>query len=604
MGNEAKEGKHARRIKRIVDQMGVVRTKEAKAEMEERNGEMYLGLDLSTQGLKAEILNSHLEVKATGTINFDRDLPHYRTSGGAHVSGLRATVPSMMFAEALDLLLTQMKNKGFDFGKVAGISVSGQQHGSVWWENGSEKVLTSLDASKGSLKDQLHGCFSLKEGPIWMDSSTAKECEHMRNALGGDRKVLNLSGSRPYERFTGNQIRKVYLTQREAYDRTERISLVSSMVTSLLIGRYAPIDASDASGMNLMNIRAKCWSWELLQTVVHNDSKNAKNVLNPKRLGSEAEKLWRKLGGKRGVVPSYSICGDVAQYFVEKYQFSPACKIVAGSGDNPSSLVGLRGTAPGDVIISLGTSDTLFAVTENASMKGLDGHVLINPLDDSTYIKMLCFKNGSLTRERVRAKFTDGTWESFSNALKTTAPGNEGYIGIYFLDPEIVPTFNAQRVFRFSPSNQPVREFPRPEHEIRALLEGHFLSMRVHTMGMRLPKLNKVIATGGASQNSDILQIIADVFKAPVYVHKDGSGSAALGAALRVIHALACSNLKSFVTLDDALKAYGCKPRESFFKKAAHPRNTYVYDHMIKKYEDLERAVVLVGLYNERNSGL
>ncbi len=45
-----------------------------------------------------------------------------------------------------------------------------------------------------------------------------------------------------------NQIQKIYEKQRSAYDNTERISLVSSFLASLLTGDYAPIDLSDASG--------------------------------------------------------------------------------------------------------------------------------------------------------------------------------------------------------------------------------------------------------------------------------------------------------------------------------------------------------------------
>lgn len=40
----------------------------------------------------------------------------------------------------------------------------------------------------------------------------------------------------------------------------QRISLVSSFLCSVFLGNYAPIDFSDGSGMNLMNIHSKEWS--------------------------------------------------------------------------------------------------------------------------------------------------------------------------------------------------------------------------------------------------------------------------------------------------------------------------------------------------------
>jgi hypothetical protein len=67
-------------------------------------------------------------------------------------------------------------------------------------------------------------------------------------ALGGPQKVAELTGSRAYERFTGNQIAKIAASDPAAYAGTERISLISSMMCSLLAGDYAPIDYSDGCG--------------------------------------------------------------------------------------------------------------------------------------------------------------------------------------------------------------------------------------------------------------------------------------------------------------------------------------------------------------------
>lgn len=45
--------------------------------------------------------------------------------------------------------------------------------------------------------------------PIWQDSSTAQECKNLEEAIGGPQALADLTGSRAYERFTGNQIAKV-----------------------------------------------------------------------------------------------------------------------------------------------------------------------------------------------------------------------------------------------------------------------------------------------------------------------------------------------------------------------------------------------------------
>ncbi len=79
-----------------------------------------------------------------------------------------------------------------------------------------------------------------------MDSSTGKQCAEREKTLGGAQAVAELTGSRAYERFTGNQIARIFQEKPEAYEQTARISLVSSFMASLLAGGHVPIDTSDA----------------------------------------------------------------------------------------------------------------------------------------------------------------------------------------------------------------------------------------------------------------------------------------------------------------------------------------------------------------------
>uniref|UniRef100_A0A8V1A773 Xylulose kinase n=1 Tax=Gallus gallus TaxID=9031 RepID=A0A8V1A773_CHICK len=485
----------------------------------------FLGWDFSTQQLKVIAIDEHLRVIYEDNVNFDKDLPEFKTQGGAHVHGDRLTVtsPVLMWVKALDMILEKMKSSGFNFSQVRALSGAGQQHGSVYWKKGSIQILKNA-SPKLPLHQALKACFAISDSPIWMDSSTASQCSALENAVGGAQRLANITGSRAYERFTGNQIAKIYNQNPEVYAQTERISLVSSFAASLFLGAYAPIDYSDGSGMNLLQIWDKSWSASCLDAC--------------------APELVEKLGNP---VPSHSVLGSISPYYIQRYGFSPDCKIVAFTGDNPASLAGMR-LEEGDIAISLGTSDTLFLWIREPT-PALEGHILCNPVDSQTYMALLCFKNGSLMRERIRNECASGSWDEFSKALSSTVAGNNGNLGFYFDVMEITP--EAVGVHRFNSDNQKVLNFPK-EVEIRALIEGQFMAKRIHAekLGYKVMPQTRILATGGASHNKKILQVLSDVFNAPVYTI-DTANSACLGSAYRAIHGLVA---ETNVPLADVVK--------------------------------------------------
>ena len=71
-----------------------------------------------------------------------------------------------------------------------------------------------------------------------------------------------------------------------------------------------------------------------------------------------------------------------------RYGFSSSCEVISWSGDNPCSLAGLGLQQVGDIAVSLGTSDTMFTIMENA-VPGLNGHILRNPIDPTSFMGML-----------------------------------------------------------------------------------------------------------------------------------------------------------------------------------------------------------------------
>ncbi|XP_042812970.1 xylulose kinase isoform X4 [Panthera tigris] len=360
------------------------------------------------------------------------------------------------------------------------------------------------------------------------------------------------------QRFTGNQIAKIYQQNPEAYSHTERISLVSSFAASLFLGSYSPIDCSDGSGMNLLQIKDKVWSRVCLAAC--------------------APHLEEKLGSP---VPSCSVVGAISSYYVQRYGFPPGCQVVAFTGDNPASLAGMR-LEEGDIAVSLGTSDTLFLWLQEP-MPALEGHIFCNPVGSQHYMALLCFKNGSLMREKIRDESASCSWSEFSEALRSTEMGNGGNLGFYFDVMEITPEIIGRH--RFSAENHKVPAFPR-DVEIRALIEGQFMAKRIHAEGLGyqvMPK-TKILATGGASHNRDILQVLADVFGAPVYVI-DTANSACVGSAYRAFHGLAAG---TDVPFSEVVKL-APPPR---LAATPTPGASQVYEALLPRYAKLEQRIL------------
>lgn len=519
---------------------------------------LFLGLDSSTQSLSAIVIDLDTrQVVYDNALNYDESLPHYGTENGIfkHTDPQIVHSPPQMWVEALDKLLTQIKTDGIALNQIKAISGSGQQHGSVYLNKKGPSVLSDLDASK-SLVENLTGIFSRATSPIWMDSSTRQECDEICDTLGGLQATAEATGSTTFERFTGPQIRKFYKEEPDAYEQTTHVMLVSSFMASILSGTIAPIDHGDGAGMNLMNIQTRQW--------------------HPQALDATAPKLSDRLPP---LSESWKVIGPISTYFVKKYGFAPNTQTLTWSGDNPNSVVGLGLIKEGMVAISLGTSDTYFGTMQTCQTdpRG-EGHVFVSPTGD--YMSLICFKNGSLAREAIAEQF-GLNWEGFSQALKNTPPGNEGKILLPYFEPEIVPNVLTPGVHRFDLDEQDA------QGHCRAVVEAQMMSMRIHAewMGVRP---SAIYVTGGASVNTDILQIMADVQNCPVHQFSV-TNSAALGAALRAAHGyLTQSNPAT--QWQDIITGFA----EPLAHSEITPQNASAYTELIKKYAQCEKTVLTI----------
>ena len=161
----------------------------------------------------------------------------------------------------------------------------------------------------------------------------------------------------------------------EEYAKTKRISLVSSFLASVFLGKIAPIDISDACGMNLWDIKGGCYHEKLLELA-----------------GGSAD--TSDLKAKLGPVPESGgdSFGKTSPYFVGRYGFDPSCAVIPFTGDNPSTILALP-LRPMDAIVSLGTSTT-FLMSTPYYKPDPAVHFMNHPTTAGLYMFMLCYKNG------------------------------------------------------------------------------------------------------------------------------------------------------------------------------------------------------------------
>ena len=521
---------------------------------------LFLGFDSSTQSLSALLLECagrERRIVFEHTLEFDRELGEYGTRNGVwRQSGTREVTSSpVMWADALDRMMALIADqRGIDLRTLAAVSGDAQQHGSVYLNQSAGDTWTHLNPAV-PLAGQLSATFSRAESPVWMDESTTAQCAAMALALGGRQAVAALTGSAPFERFTGPQIRKFFEETPDAYRDTHRIHLVSSYMASLLSGVEAPMDTGDAAGMNLMDIRKLRWA--------------------PAALDAAAPHLRGKLPD---VVPSWMPVGTLSAYWRDRYGF-PAATVVAWTGDNPSALVGLGLFDEGVLGASLGTSDTLFGASDEPRPTA-EGSCHVFGAPSGGYMSLVCFRNGSLAREAVRNQY-NFDWSAFSRALRETPAGNNGAMMLPWFEPEITPHVSIPGVHRSGLS------IDDGNANVRAVVEAQMMAMANRSHLVSAKPVNRILVTGGASVNPEILQVMADVFDAEVVPVARGN-AACLGAALRAVHGFERAQGRALEWKDvhgglGTIEASPVRPV---------PAHAAIYRDLKRRYADFERASI------------
>jgi xylulokinase len=353
-----------------------------------------------------------------------------------------------------------------------------------------------------------------------MSSNTQVEAEELRAALGGREGVTARSGSDSPLRFSGAVLRRTAKRFPDTYASAYRFHLISSFLAGLFAGDPdAPVDWGNGSGTSLMDWSKRRWDPELIAAAAAGLKGGAEGLAS--RLPPMAHPL--------------SVAGGVASYFVERHGFSPDCRIVAGSGDNPQSKVLASGA-----LLSLGTSFVLM-------VEGAKPHVAANAMYDGLGRPFLfgCRTNGALSWESVRTAhgLAANDFDASENALVSEAPGS----GLRIVQAE-----------RESFPDSPAIAMPSLGSFAKDYAAAIDSALGLVALGSApfAGKVAEVAVTGGAAKSDCVLARIAAIWGAPALPIADAG--AAAGSAVAAACALVPEGERD--ALADKARAVAARP--------------------------------------------
>jgi xylulokinase len=502
-------------------------------------GRLFAGLDVSTQSCKLVVIDYDKgDIVHVDVVNYDEDLPEFGTRDGV-IQGLEEGVsesdPKMWLA-AVDRVFEKLRGSDVTPSEIRSISVSGQQHG-----------LVALD-DKGNL--------TRPRSKLWNDYSTYEECEILTERLGGIENMIRAVGNSQRPGYTAPKIFHMVLHEPEIFEKTATFFLVHNYINWYLTGGVRIMEPGDTSGTALWHPKTGKYSAFVLSAV------------HPSLRSKLAE-----------VSPSTASIGKISKELVERFGFSPECRIDAGSGDNMYGAIGTGNVEPGIVTVSLGTSGTAYSFMEEPFIDP-DGEIAAFCDSTGNYLPLLCVSNLANGYNEVLRLF-GMTHEQFSAIVISRPAGNDGRVLVPWYGGERTPDLPLAAPFYFG---FPLDGFERASL-CRAVLEGHVLNL--YSGFQRMPvEVRELRLTGGLARSEAWCQTISDVFEAES-VPVEGEG-AALGAA---VHA-------AWVWLDEEERGVPIQDVVSRFvrlderrRKRPEPANLEIYRGQKRVFDALSRRL-------------
>lgn len=425
---------------------------------------LVLGVDSSTQSCKVVVVDT-----ATGSV--------VRTGRASHPDGTSVDPEAWWVA-----LRTAIADAG-GLDDIEAWAIGGQQHGMV-----------ALDASGAVIRDAL----------LWNDTRSADAAAELVAEFGAQ-ELADRTGLVPVASFTISKVRWLRDHEPENAARAAAIALPHDWLTWRLRG-YGPAgadaaplgpdldelvtDRSDASGTGYWSAASGGYDRELLIAALGHDA-----VL-PRVLGADE---WVTDAAGRRVAP--------------------------GAGDNAAAALGL-GAGPGDVVVSIGTSGTVFAVSEAPSADAT-GIIAGFASADGHFLPLVCTLNAARVLD-VTATLLGVDHDELSRLALSAPSGAAGLALVPYFEGERTPNLPDATA---TLSGMTLASTTR-ENLARAAVEGMLSGLGAGLDALReegVP-LQRALLIGGGAQSEAVRAIAPEVLGIPVEVPPAGE-YVALGAA-------------------------------------------------------------------------
>ncbi len=435
---------------------------------------LYLGVDLGTQGLKLLVLDPRRGLICSAS----SPLTTLPSRGPGHSEQDPKDWLAALHTAWSDLL----SDGDFAPSELAAMAVSGQQHG-----------LVPLD-SQGRV---------IRPAKLWNDVSSAAQCEAIIAELGGRDRLASLTGNHLPAGFTAGKIRWLFENEPEHFHAMRWALLPHDYLNYYLTGRMAS-EAGDASGTGYFDVRQRCYSQEVLAAIAPEMSARIPELIPAGEvLGSIRKALARDLGIHEGVLVS------------------------TGGGDNMMAAIGAGAVQSGYLVISLGTSGTVFSYADQPVCDPL-GEIAAFCDSSGGWLPLGCTMNATVSTELTRHAL-DVDLDQLEVEARSAPAGCDGLLCLPFFTGERSPDLprGSGSFLGLRPDN-----FSRG-YMLRAAIEGASFSLarlmdRLFDLGLQSKRIRLI---GGGSQSPLWSEIIAAACNLPVDLgaHAD---SAALGAAI------------------------------------------------------------------------